>query len=131
MIKDLLPIPVKIESAGICRDGGSLWICFVDSDKIFYELFIKIRLDVITFKRLGYKEPILEVYDSDNFGKIKKTKILCWEQGNELVENLMLLYNQDDFHEKYHAQRLFELVKHREHISEALLEHSRRQSEEN
>jgi hypothetical protein len=93
----MIPRPVKLHSADICRDGGSYVALYLDEANQFHELELPVIFRSVEgqSKRLGYKPPILKSYDPITWGRISTTVQLTWEEGLILRGELESLLGDD------------------------------------
>jgi len=109
----MLPEPVKLESADVCRDGGTYVVHYLDK----VGTFVEVELPVITgtingrWRAVGYKPPVLKIFDPKSHGTVKEKRQLTWEEGIALRSKLIELLNDKvGLGGKSRAEEMFELL---------------------
>ena len=109
----MLPEPVKLESADVCRDGGTYVAHYLDKVGTFHEIELPVITDTVNgnWVAVGYKPPVLKIYDPKVHGRVKETKQLTWEEGVALRSKLTeLLSDNIGLGGRSRAEEMFELL---------------------
>lgn len=113
MVHKMLPEPRKLQSADVCRDGGTYVVHYLDQVGNFFEVELPVITNTLNGRwgAIGYKPPILKIYDPKVHGQVKETKQLTWEEGIELRNKLLSLLSDDiGLGGKLRAEEMFELL---------------------
>ena len=115
-----LPEPTEYMFASFFRDGGSYSITFRDVEKNEYEMELKVIIDRNNdYRLIGYKAPVLVIYNSKNAGEIKASESLSWDQGIKLGEKLKILVDREKgFYSESDEERIFEILRNKGKIKD-------------
>ncbi len=105
-----IPEPHTLDSADICRDGGTYLVLYLDRHGHVHEIELPVIING-GFARVGYMPPVLRSYDPTARGSILASRQLSWDEGIELRSKLVRLLNHEiGMGGRTRAEEMFDLL---------------------